>query len=139
MTERMSLSANRIVPALLWIDCVGALVVGGLVLTGYRFLSDWYHVDWRLILFMGLANILYGCYSLSLAIRRHRPLPLIVLLAIANMGWAAICLALLWTQWHVISLLGVVHLFGEAIYVASLGLMELIFRQRLTTAWLSNI
>lgn len=122
---------QRSISSLLWVDCIGGLLVGVLVLLGSGWLPEWYGLDLRLVLFVGLANVLYGCFSFSLAVRDKRSLTLIKILAIANIAWTPLCLIVLAIHWNRVSALGIAHLFGEAVYVGSLGLIEWICRHRL--------
>lgn len=117
---------------LLWLDCSGGLFVGVIVLAIYPLLANWHSLPSTLIVVMGLANLVYGCYSLSLARRQQRPLHLIQLLAIANMTWGIVCFCLFGIWWESVSLLGAIHLIGEGIYVGGLGLLEWRWREALT-------
>ena len=83
------------------------------------------------LLLIGLVNLGYATYSLSLAMRARRPPTLIVLLVIANSLWAAACL-----RWAVVfaptaSPWGLAHLLGESAFVGGLALLEWRWRARL--------
>jgi hypothetical protein len=109
---------------ILWVDCLGGLAVGGFVLLFYRLLSDWDSLPTAIVVAMGVANLAYGSYSLFVTLRKPRPLLMVKLLAIANMLWLVICLALAIAYWRQISWFGILHVVGEGIYVATLGLIE---------------
>jgi uncharacterized transporter YbjL len=109
---------------LLRIDSFGGLIVGFIMLLLSHWLSSWYILPRGFIIFIALVNLAYGCYSFSLLIRVKRPLNLIVLLVIANLGWAVLCV-----RWAVIfaqtaSFFGIAHLLGEALFVGGLAWLE---------------
>ncbi len=109
---------------LLRIDSLGGLSVGLVMLLLSNWLASWYGLSRGFIIFIALANIAYGCYSFSLLIRVKRPLSLIVLLVIANLGWAALCV--LWTAIfaQTATPLGIIHLLAEAVFVGGLACLE---------------
>lgn len=109
---------------LLWIDSCGGLVVGVIVLAIGNLLADWHQLPYGLILVMGIANLVYGSYSFSLAVRQTRPRVLIHLLILANLIWALICFLLIAVWRDSISFLGVLHLGGEGLYVGGLACLE---------------
>lgn len=117
---------------LLWIDSLGGLLVGVVVLGLAPWLADLYGLPLRLVRLLGAANLLYGSYSLALATRRRRPLRRIVLLAVANMGWGVVCVALFARHLGDATPLGLAVLALEAVYVGGLGATEWRFRERLT-------
>jgi hypothetical protein len=109
---------------LLHIDGLGGLTVGLAVLLLSNWLTSWYGLPRGFIVFMALVNIAYGCYSFSLLVRVKRPLSLIVLLVIANLAWAVLCVL-----WAVIfaqtaSPFGTIHLLLEALFVGGLAYLE---------------
>ena len=109
---------------LLWIDCIGGLIVGSLILVFSSTIATWHNLPRALIVAMAVANLLYGSFSLSLATRRQPGILPIRILAIANIGWLFVC-CLLTALWRAdISVLGVLHLTGEGLYVAALGMLE---------------
>lgn len=117
---------------LLWVDCIGALAAGGLVLPLSGWLSGLYGFPLSFVVFLAIVNLAYGSFSLSLAIRPQRPLALVSLLAAANAAWgflfcfgAAIGWASAASPW------GLAHLIGEGIYVGGLGLLEWSSRHQL--------
>jgi uncharacterized membrane protein len=87
----------------------------------------------QLVIGIGVANISYGSYSLSLVLRRSRPRHLIVLLVVANALWAMLCLcaAIMFTA--TASLLGLAHLYAEALFVGWLAAAEWQQRHMLST------
>jgi len=119
---------------LLWVDCTAAALAGVLVLTFSGWLSRLHGLPQDLLLFTGVVNLLYGSYSFSLAVRTERPLALIKLLAVANMGWAVVCIGLATAYGQQATVFGLVHLIGEAIFVGGLGLLEWRQRYQLLTA-----
>jgi len=119
---------------LLWVDCIAGLSVGIGVLLLHGWLSQMYHLPTNLVLVMGVFNLLYGCYSLSLALRSKRPKNLIRGLAIANMAWGVICILLLVIFRDSASMFAYAVLIFEAIFVGGLGYLEWRWRKLLWTA-----
>ena len=118
---------------ILWVDCIGGLVVGILVLVLCQLLSDWENLPLATVIVMGAANLAYGGYSLFVTTRKKRPLILVKILAMANMVWLLVCVAIATMYWRLISLLGIVHVIGEGIYVAGLGFVEWKMKASLAT------
>ena len=109
---------------ILWFDCIGGLLVGILVLMACRLISGLDSLPLWVILSVGIANLVYGSYSLWLATRRPRPILPLKILAIANMAWLGACLTIVAVFWQSISLFGILHKLSEGIYVATLGYLE---------------
>ncbi len=119
---------------LLWIDSLAAAVAGVAVLLACEWLSAWYRLPRDLLGVMGGANLAYGLYSLSLAVRRTRPRILLLLLVAANLTWAVVCLGWAVRFGATASLLGLGHLVGEALFVGGLASLEWRWRDQLQTA-----
>jgi len=116
---------------ILWLDCTGGLVAGAVVLLAARFFSDLECLPLWIIRFVGFANLAYGCYSLWVTVQIPRKLVLVKCLALANMAWLAVCIAIVVTYWNEVSVLGIGHMLAEGIYVASLGVIEWRWRNAL--------
>jgi len=114
---------------LLWIDCIGGFFVGLLFLYFADFIAAIDNLDKNLIIFLGISNILYALFSFSLVVRQKRPVSLIVTLGSANIFWFFVCSIFAIINWSQISLIGIVHLFGEGFYVAFIGYLELKYRK----------
>ena len=121
----------RIIRGLLWIDCIAGALAGVLVLLFSEWLSRLYSLPPKILYFMGLVNLLYATYSLSLAKRRTRPRALITLLAMANGAWAFVCLGLATHFFETATFLGIGLLVGEAIFVGGLACLEWKWRDQL--------
>jgi hypothetical protein len=119
---------------LLWIDCTAAALGGGAVLILSGWLSRLYALPRGLLLLIGTVNLLYACYSFTLATRARRPKPLINLLVSLNLAWTAVCLGLAATFAGSASPFGVGHLVGEALFVGGLAGLEWKWREQLLTA-----
>lgn len=119
---------------LLWVDCIGAAVVGVAVLALSGWLSELHGLPRGLLLFTGTVNLLYGTYSFSLARRDRRPLFLLRILVLANAVWACVCVGLVVTFGTDATAFGIVHLGGEALYVGGLAALEWRWRYVLLTA-----
>jgi len=116
---------------ILWIDCLGGLVVGIVVLLLYKLISSWDGLPVVIVIAMGLANVVYGAYSLYVTTRNQRSVLLVNILAIANMAWLFFCVLIVCLHWEQITLFGIAHVIGEGIYVAGLGITEWIWRSEL--------
>lgn len=119
---------------LIWVDGWGGAVVGVLVLALHTWLVDFYRLPRDLIILMGVANLAYGAYSLSLARRRRRPMAMILFLIFANSAWAVMCFW--WTSqyWQTASFFGLLQLLGEGLFVGGLAALEWRWRETLQTA-----
>lgn len=129
MSDRIDRRRN-----LLWVDGGAGFAVGVAMLAFFPWLVDWYRLPEDLLRLVAWANVSYGVYSLTLASRPRRPLALIVLLVLANLTWAVLCL-----RWIVIhsgdgGLLGLLHLGAEAVFVAALAGLEWRWRHLLRRA-----
>lgn len=119
---------------LLWIDCTAAALAGVTVLMLNGWLSRLHALPPGLLLFIGAVNVVYACYSFTLATRARRPKPLINLLVFLNLAWTAVCLGLAATFAESASPFGVGHLVGEAVFVGGLACLEWRWREQLLTA-----
>jgi len=131
----MPLNAGpNILKRLLWVDCVGAAVAGVAVIALSGWLSALEGIPEGVLLFTGAVNLLYACYSFSLAVRAERPPRRIALLVVANLAWAPVCIGLAAAFSATATPFGYVHLVGEAVYVGGLGVLEWRHRALLVTA-----
>ena len=119
---------------ILWLDCLGGLAVGVIVVAFCWPISNWEGLPLVVVLAMGMVNLAYGSFSLYVTTRKNRPLSLIKILAIANMFWLLVCCVIVVVHWNQISILGILHLIGEGIYVAALGKVEWKLKDSLATA-----
>lgn len=119
---------------LLWVDSLTGAIVGVIVLLAITWLREWYRLPMNLLLLNGAANLTYACYSLSLAMRTRRPKVLILLLIVANLTWAVLCLRWAFVYAGTASLFGLAHLIGEALFVGGLASLEWRWREQLRTA-----
>lgn len=131
-SDRLENNAASTYP-ILWLDCIGGITVGLIVLALSQWLSHWERLPIHVVIFMGLANLAYGTFSLFVATRQIRPAWLITTLASANMLWIVVCIVIACRWWEQISILGLAHVMGEGIYVFGLGLAEWRLRQKLVS------
>lgn len=88
-------------------------------------LTGLYALPGELLLLMGLANLAYAGVSFTLAMLSHGDrVPLLRVVAVANIAWALLCL-----RWAVVwygeaSVFGVGQLVAEAVFVGGLGILE---------------
>lgn len=100
-------------------------VIGVLVLSLSGWLSGLYALPRGLLLWMGLANLVYAGVSFTLAMRRRGDhVPMLRFIAAANIAWAMLCAtwAVLW--FGKASPLGVGQFVAEALFVGGLGVLE---------------
>ena len=105
--------------------------MGTLTLIFSAWLSQLYGLPRELLIIFGLANLLYGCYSFSLAVRNRRSMNLIMLLIIANALWAVICFILAVNYATTATIFGQIQLVGEGIFVGGLAWLEWKHREKL--------
>lgn len=118
---------------LLWFDGFAGLIAGSLMFLASGLLEQWYKLPRELLLFIGLVNVAYASYSLSLAARSVRAMKFIVLLVGANLFWSAVCLVMAVAYFDVASPFGLAHLVGEALFVGVLAGLEWRWRAFLQT------
>jgi len=109
---------------ILWVDCLAALGTGMLILSLSGWLSSLYSIPFVWVIGHGLVHLTYGTYSLSLALRKVRPLALILLLVFANAAWAVNCFIFAMTLYGSASSLAVGHFVFEGIFVGALAAIE---------------
>jgi hypothetical protein len=117
---------------LLWIDCIAGGMVGIATLSLSRWLDNWYGLPQNLIVLIGIANLLYASYSFSLALLPKRLKVLIRLLIAANLIWAVWCLVWAFRFHMTASVLGLLHLVLEALFVGGLAGLEWRWREALS-------
>lgn len=109
---------------ILWIDCIGALITGVLLLALSGWVAPFYGLPHWFVAAHALVHLAYGTYSFSLAVRKTRPMHLIKLLVFANAAWALICLALALFLISNASGFAIAHFTLEGLYVGGLALVE---------------
>lgn len=110
---------------LIWVDWIAGAVVGVLVLVFRGWLADLYALPGDLLLVMGLANLVYASVSFTLAmLSRGDHVPLLRVVATANIVWAVGCVVLAVVYSDRASVFGLGQLIGEAIFVGGLGVLE---------------
>ena len=116
---------------LLWFDSFAGLTVGMVMLLTCSWLTVWYGLPFKVVLFVSIANLTYGVYSFYLASRSIRPAKFITLLVVANLSWSIVCITLSIAYWDTATFLGNGHLALEGIFVGGLGCVEWIWRKDL--------
>ncbi len=110
---------------LIQIDWIAAMVAGVLVLSLCPWLARLYALPESLLQTIGIVNHAYACVSLTLALRsRGDTVPYLRVVAAANIAWAAWCVMLTVVWFDQATLLGLVQLGGEALFVGGLGVLE---------------
>ncbi len=118
---------------LLWIDCIAGALAGVAVLLLLDWLAALYGMPRELLVFIGVANVLYASYSFSLAVRRTRSPDLLNALIVANGVWALVCIGMAVRWAGTASLFGLAHLLAEALFVGGLARLEWTWRAQLLT------
>lgn len=116
---------------LLWIDGLAGLLGGVSLFLSLDRLVEWYNISRETLVIIGVANLAYATYSLSIAMLKKRPEILIVILVLANLAWALNCLRMAVTFWDTASIFGLIHLIAEAIFVGGLACLEWHYRKDL--------
>lgn len=116
---------------ILWIDGIAALLAGVLLLITVDWLEERYNISEETLSFFALVNLSFATYSLSIAMLKNRPLVLIGMLVIANLTWSINCIRLGFLLRNTASILGLIHLIGEAIFVGGLAYWEWRYRKLL--------
>ena len=117
---------------ILWLDCLGGLVAGAIVLTFCETISSWDGLPLAVIIVSGVANLVFGTYSLFVTTRKTCPRFLVEVLALANMSWLVVCALIVLLNWQQVTALGILHIIGEGVYVASLGFVEWMWRNEIS-------
>lgn len=112
---------------LLWVDSVGGLVVGVVVLVLRGALAGLHGLPLEVVTFLGATNVAYGSFSGAL-LRRARAgvFPVVggKVLVAANATWPLVCVALAVAFRDDVSAFGLLHLLGEGAYVGGLAVVE---------------
>lgn len=119
---------------ILWVDSLAGLFVGLMGLALLDWLSDLFALPRGLVLITVLANLAYGAYSGSLALRAQRPRRLILLLIAANAAWAVICCLAVIVLARQASWYGLAYIGAEGLFVAVLAWLEWQQREALITS-----
>lgn len=113
---------------LLSLDGIGGVVAGLFVLALHGPIAGFYRMPVAVVVFVAVANVVYGSYSSRLAWRASRgTLPsrrAVEVLAIANACWPLVCIALLVHTREAASVFGQLHLGLEGVYVFALAVVE---------------
>lgn len=119
---------------LLLLDSIAGLTAGVTMLSLSAWLSALYALPRSLLVGIGVANLLYGTYSGSLARRVHRPMRLLIVLVAANGTWAGLCVLAAVRFRDTASPFGLAQLLGESVFVGVLAALEWRHRELLTRA-----
>ena len=109
---------------LLWIDGIAALTSGCIALVFTSFLSDFLKLPQPLLRTLAFISLGYAVYSLSLAQRKVKPVPLLKLLVVANSVWVVVCLSVMLFYSNTATFYGTIYLVLEALFVGALALFE---------------
>ena len=121
-------------PRLLWFDCSGGLIVGGLMFVFAAWAAPLFRLPEPLFHVIASANVAYGCYALFLARRPQRSVAQVAALALANLAWGVACVVGVVLLFDQASIFGLAHMIAEAGVVFALGTAEWRHRHRLAAA-----
>jgi len=110
--------------------------VGVLLFALLEWVSVLYNLPVNIVILLASANVIYGIYALTLAFLVTKPVYTITVLAIANALWVCICIFIALYYVQTASLIGVVFIILEAVFVCILAYYEFKFRFVLTNAQL---
>ncbi len=103
-------------------------MVGTAAVAASGALSRLYRMPRAAVVGLGVANLAYGTFSLSLALRKQRSPGQIAALVTANAAWAAVCGLAAARLAGTASAFGIAQLLAEGVYVGGLAALE--WRQR---------
>lgn len=109
---------------ILWVDCIGAFLTGLLLLLFNGWLSSLYGLSPNLVIAHAFVHLIYGAYSFSLAVRKQRPMTMLLVLIFANGGWACLCFVFAAALIGNATALAIAAFVVEGLYVGGLGLVE---------------
>lgn len=119
---------NPLATRILWLDGGAGFAVGVFVLAFRAWLAELYGFPLELMTLMGAANLGYASYSSTLAVRASSgklPSRLAVdALIAANALWAVVCVAIVVTHHRSATIVGLVLVAFEAVFVGGLALVE---------------
>ncbi|MFY0539638.1 hypothetical protein [Nannocystis pusilla] len=119
---------HRRARAILWLDGSAACVAGVVVLALHDALAQLHGFPPALVLFIGVVNLAYSCYSGTLAIRAsrgHTPTRRAIdILVVANLAWVAVCAAIVASTAGTASAFGLAHVGLEGLFVGALAVVE---------------
>lgn len=116
---------------ILWIDCLGGLIVGCIVLSASSLLARLENLPTQIVIAMGIVNLVYGSFSLYITTRKYRTISLVTALAVANALWLTVCIGITVSYWQEISTFGLLAVLGEGLSVSTLGYIEWKWRDHL--------
>ncbi len=122
---------QSLVKSILWVDCIGAILTGVLLLILSGWIAPLYGLPNWFVIGHAFVHLAYGSNSFSLAVRKNRPMPSIKLLVFANTAWAVICLIFARFLIGNGSSFAITHFALDGLYVGTLALLEWKVRQSL--------
>jgi hypothetical protein len=107
-----------------WIDGIATFSAGMFVLVFRRLLAGLYALPLDLITVVGVVNVGYSAFGLTLAAQKRRRIACIVGLSTANYLWALVCVWLAIRFESDANALGLAHVLLEGAFVAALATIE---------------
>ena len=113
---------------LVWCDSLGGLMAGTLGWIVAPWLGPWYDLPVNLMRFIATVNLIYGTYSLLLALSPVRKRWRVLFLIASNTAWVGVCWILAAVYWSRANAFGVTHLIAEGAVVGAIAAVEWRFR-----------
>lgn len=109
---------------LLWADGIAALLSGLIVFTFNEKIAKLLSLPENLLTTMSIVSLGYSSFSLYLAQSKSNSKRSITILVVANLAYAIFCAVLLLFLYTNTSVLGVIYLILESLFVATLAALE---------------
>ncbi|WP_249310647.1 MULTISPECIES: hypothetical protein [unclassified Pseudoalteromonas] len=105
-------------------DGAAGFSVGVLLFALLEWVSVLYNLPVNIVVLLASANVIYGINALNLAFLVAKPVYTITVLAIGNVVWAFICIAIVLYYVQTASLIGIMFIVLEAGFVIILAYYE---------------
>jgi hypothetical protein len=115
---------SYLIQRILWVDCIGAIATGVAIFIFSGWLSSLSGFSREFVIGHAFVHLIYGAYSLSLAVRKRRPMLMLMVLIFANAAWGCFCLIFAATLWGDAPVFAVAQFTLEGLYVGGLALIE---------------
>jgi hypothetical protein len=109
---------------LLWFDSAAAVTSGLISLFVGGWMARWFHFPRSLLTILACISVTYALYSGTLAYLRSRSRSLLIILVMANVAYAVWCCFLIANFRDTANILGIGYLALEALFVATLAVVE---------------
>jgi hypothetical protein len=115
---------SYLIQRILWVDCIGAIATGVSMLILSGWLSSLSGFRREFVIGHAFVHLIYGAYSFSLAVRKRRPMWMLLVLIVANAAWGCFCLIFAGTLLGDAPVFAAAQFTLEGLYVGGLALIE---------------